>query len=344
MKDQKNWVFTLNNYTSQQEEVIRNKQQEGIIKYVRYGKEIAPTTGTPHLQGYIQFTKKITLSSIKKKLGINSIHLKPAMGTLEDNIKYTGKDGDITEYGEPTRERQRTDLRTLKEKVKQGLSMEQIIDDCENYQQLKYVELLKKHAKMPEPMKRTIKWYYGSTGCGKTRKAVEEAQGDYYITMNSLKWWDGYDGQKVIIIDDFRRDFCTFHELLRILDRYPYRVNVKGGSIWLSQRTETIIITAPLRPEDIYETREDVQQLLRRIDIVERIGDQQNEADIKKSNKRKSNKRKSLLLVSEEGDDPLEAGVRKLTASELEEDIITDEETIKEYRKLRMKHKKDTSE
>ena len=85
--------------------------------------------------------------------------------------------------------------------------------------------------------------------------------------MRDLKFWDGYYGQKYVIIDDFRKDFCTFHELLRILDRYPYRVHIKGSSLYLE--ATTIIITSCFGPEEVYETREDLQQLMRRIDKIQ---------------------------------------------------------------------------
>ena len=47
------------------------------------------------------------------------------------------------------------------------------------------------------------------------------------MSSRNLQWFDGYMGQKVVCFDDFRKDFCTFHELLRLLDRYPMDVPVK---------------------------------------------------------------------------------------------------------------------
>ena len=86
----------------------------------------------------------------------------------------------------------------------------------------------------------------------------------------NLKWWEGYDAHPNVLIDDFRKDFCTFHELLRILDRYPYRIEVKGTSRQLLAKR--IIITCPYHPEIIYDTREDIGQLLRRITKIVYIG------------------------------------------------------------------------
>uniref|UniRef100_UPI0040488E22 hypothetical protein n=1 Tax=Shewanella sp. TaxID=50422 RepID=UPI0040488E22 len=57
-----------------------------------------------------------------------------------------------------------------------------------------------------------------------------------------------------------------FHVLLRLLDRYPYQVETKGGSRQLL--AETMIITCPFMPEEMYNGREDIKQLLRRIDEI----------------------------------------------------------------------------
>ena len=86
--------------------------------------------------------------------------------------------------------------------------------------------------------------------------------------MSTGKWWEGYDGQEVVIINDYRKDFCKFHELLNLLDRYPYRVECKGGSRQFTSKT--IVITTPLSPEETWENRtsEDLGQLLRRIDNI----------------------------------------------------------------------------
>lgn len=109
-----------------------------------------------------------------------------------------------------------------------------------------------------------VHWWFGPTGVGKSRKAFETYGSEAYVKMND-KWWDGYVGQKTVIFDDYRSNLCPFHILLRILDRYPYRVEVKGGSIELS--ATVFVITTTSLPEVIWYSRtgEAINQLLRRI-------------------------------------------------------------------------------
>lgn len=70
--------------------------------------------------------------------------------------------------------------------------------------------------------------FVGPPGGGKSRSAADTAGPEAY---NKAKgpWWDGYEGQESVIIDDFYGDL-PYGELLQILDRYPYRVQVKGGT------------------------------------------------------------------------------------------------------------------
>uniref|UniRef100_UPI004048ADC4 RNA helicase domain-containing protein n=1 Tax=Polynucleobacter sp. TaxID=2029855 RepID=UPI004048ADC4 len=86
-----------------------------------------------------------------------------------------------------------------------------------------------------------------------------------YWKPPTTKWWDGYDGESDIIIDDYRRDFCTFADLLRLLDRYPLQVEVKGGTI--NFNAKRIFITTPKSIENTWEgrTAEDIDQLKRRV-------------------------------------------------------------------------------
>lgn len=61
-----NWVFTLNNYTDEEVDFLGTLYMdphpfplnESKVVAVAMSEEIAPTTGTPHLQGYLQLTKK----------------------------------------------------------------------------------------------------------------------------------------------------------------------------------------------------------------------------------------------------------------------------------------------
>lgn len=115
--------------------------------------------------------------------------------------------------------------------------------------------------------KTTIFWLYGATGTGKSRWAHEQDP-EAYIKEPTTKWWDGYDGEATVIIDDARRDMCTFAYMLRLFDRYPLPIETKGGTCQFLART--IYFTSPFHPRQFWEGRctEDLKQLLRRIEHI----------------------------------------------------------------------------
>lgn len=87
------------------------------------------------------------------------------------------------------------------------------------------------------------------------------------------KWFEGYDGHEDVIFDDFRGDFCKLRVLLRLLDRYEYRVEVKGSSRQFLAKN--IVITSCYSPTQVYKNNgdgENINQLVRRITEIRRFG------------------------------------------------------------------------
>lgn len=261
MSRQRRFAWTLHDPTPDDEIALKALK----AKYIVYGREVCPRTGRPHLQGYIEIQNGKTFTAVKSYIGIPRIHLEPAKGTAKQNRTYCVKDNDFYENGIITKQGTRNDLKDIKEEIMNGTNVRTIIENCSSLQQIRVAEKLATYFEKPRNFKPTVKWYYGSTGTGKTRTAFEECE-DPYVATASIKWWDGYDGHPEVIIDDFRKDWCKFHDLLKLLDRYEYRIEYKGG--YRQMVAKTIIITCPYRPEDIYDTREDIGQLIRRIDEI----------------------------------------------------------------------------
>lgn len=81
-------IFTINNYTEKDLLMIRKPNEK--ISFLCFGLEIAPTTGTPHVQGYLQMKSKTRLSTISNLLG-GRTSPKTALGSSEQNRKYCSK-------------------------------------------------------------------------------------------------------------------------------------------------------------------------------------------------------------------------------------------------------------
>lgn len=262
----RNFCFTVNNYTEQDIAFYNSID----CKYICYGIEVGEQ-GTPHLQGFISF---VNARSVKGIIKVLRGHISVAKGSPSQNRDYCSKDGKFYERGIiPKGQGKRSDLDIVKSRVLAGDRLSSVIvEDCKNLQQLRFAEKLSEYKPRVSRDKPLVRWYWGPTGTGKTKSAVEEFP-DAWISGKNLRWWQGYDDHTEVIIDDFRPDFCTFHELLRILDRYPYTVEVKGGS--RSLVAKVIIITSCSPPARLYgagEIREDIEQLLRRIDEIREFG------------------------------------------------------------------------
>lgn len=263
----KNFCFTYNNYTPDGEENLK-AWLAANTKYSCFGHEIAPTTGTPHLQGFISLTKQTRTSTLQKKftqLGIN-LTLIYAKGNAQQNRDYCSKadpqnffeHGDIKQSGQGSR----TDLQDVVDYIKKdSVTIEQIAENFPT-QFIKFNRGLKDFknvidkTRIPAERDVTVSAFYGEGGTGKTQYAVylcNKFKKNYYILSSpdsNTVWWDNYDGEEVVIIDDFY-GWIKPHELFRICDRYKYKVAYKGGFFhaqWLY-----VFITSNLSPKNWYK-------------------------------------------------------------------------------------------
>lgn len=109
--------------------------------------------------------------------------------------------------------------------------------------------------------------HYGPTGTCKTRKALHDMPGAYKWSATQGSWFDGYDGHKEVVIDEFRNQI-PFGAFLNLTDRYPMKVGIKGG--FKEWKPEKIIITSPVHPalwyaEKLAGNDGNMDQLKRRI-------------------------------------------------------------------------------
>lgn len=272
-KQSRIWGFTLNNYTPGEITALKGTSMEGIM-YMCFQTEVCPTTGTPHLQGMWQFPGRgRRFNGVKSLPGMERANLQAKSRGAWVNKCYCSKmesravvDYQFFEIGEsPKPQGSRSDIAAMRKVIKETGSMRAAIDVAASYQSIRIAEICLKYTEAPERGEMNVRWFWGPTGTGKTRAAYAEAGPDKWVSSATLQWWDGYDGHKNIIIDDYRRNACTFVDLLKILDRYSYRVPIKGGMLPLL--ATNIWITAPKPPQVMWEGRtdEELGQLVRRI-------------------------------------------------------------------------------
>lgn len=257
------FALTWNNYTEDTLDIVVNTGHSYII----VGEEVGES-GTPHYQIYVEYTHQRTFSSVIKAFK-KKAHIEVAKADATKNREYCKKQKVLLEEGTPKAQGRRNDLKIIKTNIKHGKGIRQMLDSEEitSYQGLRCAELLMKYVEPERKIAPKIIWRFGQARSGKSRWVYENYSEVY--TPISFKWWEGYDGHKVVLIDDLRADWCPFAEFLKLTDRYPYKVEFKGGSRQLL--AETIIITSPFHPTQVWDTDEDMEQLLGRIHSIEEI-------------------------------------------------------------------------
>jgi len=258
-------------YESPKENVLRWTKSHPSCRALVCQVELCPKTGTPHIQGFIRFNRTVRYPTVFSTLGITYAKCEPAHGTDQDNIIYCtrrDKPHDPTVeplmFGDFAHQGKRTDLKTV---YLEGLNgtldfNEDNLTVVARYP--RFFERCKSLFKPPSYREVKVYYIYGPTNTGKTRSAYDFDPDLYRLFSLKPEWWDGYDSEKTVLIDDFRGDMDT-SRLLQILDCYPIRVPIKGSSAWLF--ATTIFITSNY-PPDHFWAGVNLEAILRRITFI----------------------------------------------------------------------------
>jgi len=270
------WLFTWNNYP----DTYRDTLDELECRYVCAGEEVAPTTGTPHLQGYIYFRNAKRLRTMRQLLA--GCHLLPANGTAAENRAYCSKTreqdlepnavfyerGNIPVDPAAKGEAERVRWQTAWDLAKLG-DIEAIQPDIRvrQYSALRRIE--RDFMPAVEPLTSPCGiWIFGLSGAGKSR-SVLDAFPDAYPKPRT-QWWDGYQGERVVLLDDVDRfDVKLGGYLKHWADCYAFIGESKGGAKKI--RPARFIVTSQYRIEDIWEDAETRDALNRRFHVIEKV-------------------------------------------------------------------------
>lgn len=252
----RSWFLTLNNYTDEEVEVLLAIKHKYLIYQFEVGDE-----GTPHLHAYLYYQNSVVMPKRYLPRGHWEKVINPAAC-----IKYCSKEKTRVagpfEVGTKPEPGRRTDLEILAREFVTKPESEFAEENPEAY--VMYSRGLKEFKRAVTMKHRTcapvIYWRWGLSGCGKTRGAVE-AHSSYYIKDGS-RWWDGYEQQEAIIIDDFEAHDWEWRSFLRLLDRYQYQGQIKGGYVPIN--SPFLYITCEFPPEHFWDGNS-LEQVMRRI-------------------------------------------------------------------------------
>lgn len=277
--ESRGFVFTLSNYNdpckrdfnkcTRYEKLKKLKVgPTEYLSYIAFQSEKCPTTGTPHLQGFLYFNKKKRFNTALEIIAISEIHLEIMNGNFSQNNIYCSKGVDKS-YDEkagirvelgtrPVGQGSRTDLiKFIEEGKNNGL-----IGAAEKYEIefIKYgqglhrlLNTIDKRRDRNKNMEVIV--YIGKAGTNKTRSVFEAYTDDNVIYepryANGKVWFDGYDPikHKCLLFNDFSGEI-HLETFLKIIDRYGYAGEIKGSIINI--KVDKIYITAQKEPKQWY--------------------------------------------------------------------------------------------
>jgi len=203
--------------------------------------------GTPHLQGYFEVSNPMLISQLQRWpcFAGQGLAIFVARGTAVQNTRYCTKDDEFYEkFGEfsVSREGQgrRTDWHTLPDAVKEGMATRELAELAPNLV-MAHINKVGAWRQALGPLRQRteltrFKIFWGPSGSGKTTETARVAEQlavennwRIYYKSDGDKWWPGYDGQEIIVVEEMSGTRFPFRTLLQLLDKPPLSIQFKGG-------------------------------------------------------------------------------------------------------------------
>lgn len=270
------WCFRLAHYTDDDilemyNLTIPNHQAKVPFTYLIVGKEVCPTTGTPHLQGYIHFVNKKSFDQVVAMYDAR-MHWEAAKGSCQQNKTYCSKEGDFFEYGKVMMDAKMRSQQATEEYENTRLcAMEGRLDDITakhfvaHNQAIK--NIMKDNMAKPADLNDTCGiWIQGPSGCGKSRYAREHYAPFHTKAIN--RWFDGYRLGENVIMDDMDPRHHGMEQLIKTwTDRYHFKAEIKGSA--MNIRPNQFVITSQYTIAQCFTDANTVEALQRRFTVID---------------------------------------------------------------------------
>jgi hypothetical protein len=211
------------------------KNMECVVKYVqslehfKYSIFQQEKVETEHIQMFLVFTVGKMFNTIKTYFP--TAHIEECKGSNVQCRDYCSKTetriGEVYELGQFAEERARTDIAGFFEALDSGMTNTQLkklypsifARVFQNIDKMRQDSLFEEYKKKFRNIETT--YIYGKTGIGKTSYIYEKFGFNIYrVTNYGYHPFDYYEGQDIIIFDEFDSSF-KITEMLNYLDRYP---------------------------------------------------------------------------------------------------------------------------
>ena len=274
--------FVVTDWNLNNEESYREIMEKEQIQFIAFGREVCPKSNRQHNQAFIYFynprsTSNTNLNKIGNIFGEKHCFVKKMMGNFKQNEAYCSKEGDYNTIGEEPEQGSRGDIKENCRLILTGKLRPNdlaVLDPSNfNMYQRTYNNIFNQYLrKQFRKVATRGVWYWGKTGVGKSHNAFRDFSPEtHYVKDLNVNWWDNYEQQRVVILNEFRGQI-KYGELLDLLDKWPKSVPIRNNPS-IPFTSSKIIITSSKPPEEIYSGilggKEALSQLLRRCQIIE---------------------------------------------------------------------------
>lgn len=265
MSHASHWVFTWNDEWADVTDDPVHLWDASTMAYIVYQLERADT-GQLHLQGFVSLIKKQRLSWLRKHISADA-HFEISRGRPDQAAAYCKKEDTRVlgpwEYGAiPDARGKKSQTALAVESIQAGTPLADIAAEFPLAWVRSHRGLCSLSAALSRPKavwrEVTAIVLWGPTRSGKTRMAMESRCADgrnpFAMPLSEGFWFDGYDGEDTLVIDDFYGQI-KFSSMLRIIDGHYLQVPVKGGFTW--SRWTKVFITSNTHPDDWWKGSRD---------------------------------------------------------------------------------------
>lgn len=200
-------------------------------------------------------------------------YVAPMRGRMEENVEYCSKSATLESFGvmpvfnerNGADEKERWDniLAAAKDNRIDSISDSKVV--VQHYRTLKVIA--KDYMKPPDDLDDVSGiWIHGPSGVGKSRLVRHWFGASVYDKLPD-KWFDGYQGQAVIHVEDLDVYHVSLgHLLKRWADRYSFHAEVKGSAMLI--RPQYVVVTSQYSIADIFgKDQHTVDALVRRFKV-----------------------------------------------------------------------------
>ncbi len=272
-KQSRGWLLTL-----PADEYDAATVQAKLASWPYVGQqEVGEETGYRHWQIYVESPGAIRFSTLRRAFPKG--HFEPRQGKKQQAYDYCTKAEtavagtriestpkiDLVEPGRGAR----TDLVALHSMlVDEGMSVDELLlavpTAARFVTNLRAIEQARDRAAATSLRDLRVEYWHGPTGVGKTRELWERYGADAYTVSDYRHPFDGYAGQSVLVLDEYRGQL-PISQLLQLLDVYPVELPARYANKVAAYDRVFLVSNEPLDLAEMYpKAKETTRDALRR--------------------------------------------------------------------------------